>query len=89
MATPLFESIVCVNALAHARKALAEWKDDYNRILPHSAIGNVPPAIYAMLSGPAKQRDGALELSRGSAPRPVASPSLIGSNSERTLLPTG
>lgn len=76
-------------SLAHARQALAEWKDDYNRVRPHSAIGNVPPAIYAMLNAPAMQRDGALELSRGSAPRPVASPSLTGSNDERALLPTG
>ena len=76
-------------SLAHARDALAEWKDDYNRVRPHSAIGNVPPAIYAMLSDPAKQRDGTLELSRGSAPRPVASPSQHGSNDVRALLPTG
>lgn len=76
-------------SLAHARQALAEWKDDNNCVRPHSAIGNVPPAIYARLSDPAKQRDGSLELSRGSAPRPVASPSLTGSNDVRALLPTG
>ena len=63
--------------------------DDYNTVRPHSAIGNLPPAIYAMLSDPAKQRDGTLELSRGSAPRPVASPSQQGSNDVRALLPTG
>ncbi len=73
----------------HARQALADWKDDYNTVRPHSAIGNVPPAIYANLSDPAKQRDGSLELPWGSAPRPVASPSQHGSNEERALLPTG
>ncbi len=76
-------------SLAHAREALATWKDDYNTVRPHSAIGNVPPAIYAKLSDPAKQRDRSLELPWGSAPRPVASPSLQGSNEGRALLPTG
>ena len=73
----------------HARQALADWKDDYNMVRPHSAIGNVPPALYANLSDPAKQRDGSLELPWGSAPRPVASPGQHGSNEERALLPTG
>jgi len=76
-------------SLAHAREALATWKDDYNTIRPHSAIGNQTPAIYARLSAPAMQRDGALELCGGSAPRPVAPPSPTGSNVERTLLITG
>ena len=76
-------------SLAHAREALVIWKDDYNTVRPHSAIGNVPPAVYAKLSDPAKQRDGSLELSWGSAPRPVASPSQQGSNEVRALLPTG
>ena len=76
-------------SLAHAREALAIWKDDYNTVRPHSAIGNVPPAIYAKLNDPAKQRDGSLELLWGSAARPVAPPSLMGSNDQRTLLPTG
>ena len=75
-------------SLAHAREALAIWRDDYNTVRPHSAIGNVPPAVYAKLSDPAKQRDGSLRL-WGSAPRPVASPSQQGSNDVRALLPTG
>ena len=76
-------------SLDHAREALSDWMIDYNTVRPHSAIGNVPPVTYANLSDPAKQRDGSLELLRGSAPRPVASPSLIGSNEERALYPTG
>ena len=72
-------------SLAHARTALAAWKDDYNTVRPHSAIGNVPPAIYAKLGAPARQRDGALRSLRGSAPRPVAPPGQTGSNSEQTL----
>lgn len=76
-------------SLAHAREALAIWKDDYNTVRPHSAIGNVPPAVYAKLSDPAKQWDGSIELPWGSAPHPVASPSQRGSNDGRALLPTG
>jgi putative transposase len=76
-------------SLNHARDALAAWRDDYNTVRPHSAIGNVPPAIYAELSAPTTQRDGALELLRGSAPHPVASPSQYGSNDARSLLIAG
>lgn len=75
-------------SLAHARVALADWMEDYNTVRPHSAIGNVPPANYAKLSDPAKQRDGSLRF-RGSAPHPVAPPSQQGSNYAGTLLPTG
>jgi putative transposase len=72
-------------SLADARAALREWMEDYNTVRPHSAIGNVPPAYYANLSDPATQRDGSLEQPWGFAPRPVASPSLTGSNEERAL----
>ena len=57
----------------------------YNTVRPHSAIGNLPPAIYATLSAPAMQRDGTLRALGGSAPRPVAPPSQAGSNDQRTL----
>src|SRR3954471_17430433 len=67
-------------SLGHVREALAIWKEDYNTVRPHSALGNLPPASYAKLSAPAKQRDGALRYVEGSAPRPVASPSHQGSN---------
>ena len=76
-------------SLDHAREALADWKEDYNTVRPHSAIGNVPPAVYAKLRDPVMQRDGSLELPWGSAPRPVASPSQHGSNEGRALLSTG
>ena len=76
-------------SLDHARQTLAIWMDDYNTVRPHSAIGNVPPAVYAKLSAPWMQRDGALELLSGSAPRPVASPSQHGSYDDRTLLIAG
>lgn len=57
-------------SLDHAREALALWKDDYNTVRPHSAIGNLPPAIYAKLSDLRKQRDGG-RLSASGAPRPI------------------
>jgi putative transposase len=74
------------SSLAHARVVLADWKDDYNTVRPHSAIGNLPPAAYAKLSDPAMQRDGSLRSIRGSAPHPVAPPSQTGSNHQQTLL---
>lgn len=76
-------------SLADARLALADWMDDYNTVRPHSAIGNMPPTVYAKLSDPGLQRDGSLELLGGSAPHPVAPPSLNGSNDQRALPPTG
>jgi putative transposase len=76
-------------SLAHAREALDDWKDDYNIVRPHSAIGNMAPAAYAKLSDPVMQRVGSPELPWGSAPRPVASPSQQGSNEERALLSNG
>lgn len=80
---------ILFNSLAHARVALAAWKDDYNTIRPHGALGNLPPAAYAKLSASAMQRDGALEQAGGSAPHPVAPPSPMGSNTEQTLLVAG
>jgi putative transposase len=76
-------------SLAHVREALAIWKDDYNTIRPHSALDNLPPAVFAELSVPEMQRDGALRYVEGSAPRPVAPPSQQGSNDARTLLIAG
>src|SRR5947207_6977086 len=76
-------------SLNHVREALAIWREDYNTVRPHSALDNLPPAIYAKLSAPVKQRDGALRYVEGSAPRPVASPSHQGSNDARTLLISG
>lgn len=73
------------STLDHARGLLAEWQNDYNTIRPHSGIGNQPPSTYARLIAPEMQRDGTLELTGGSAPRPVASSSHTGSNSQRVL----
>ncbi len=58
-------------SLAHAREALAAWMQDYNMVRPHSALGNLPPAVYAELSVPGMQRDGTLRYVEGSAPVPL------------------
>lgn len=34
-------------SLGHVRAALAEWKDDYNHVRPHSALGDATPAEMA------------------------------------------
>ena len=56
-------------SLAHAREALAIWKDDYNTVRPHSAIGNVPPAVTPNSATPGSNGTGRLSC-RG-APCPV------------------
>jgi hypothetical protein len=42
------------------RVSFSAWKDDYNTIKPHSALGNLPPAVYAKTSDPGMQRKRAL-----------------------------
>ena len=73
------------SSLAHAREVLSLWKDDYNIVRPHSGLGNLTPAAYAKSSAPEEQRDGTLRCTEGSAPRPVAPPSQMGSNQLGTL----
>lgn len=36
------------STLPDARTQIAMWKEDYNRQRPHSALGNIPPAEFAM-----------------------------------------
>lgn len=55
--------------LDDARHALAGWKDDYNLVRPHSAIGNIAPFEYAKLHDP--QCNGAGRLSCAGAPLPA------------------
>jgi len=77
------------SSLGHAREVMSLWKDDYNTVRPHSSLGNLTPAAYADRGSPDTQRDGTPRYPEGSAPRPVASPSQIGSNQPRTLLIAG
>ena len=34
-------------SLGHARAVLADWKEDYNHVRPHSALGDATPAEMA------------------------------------------
>ena len=72
-------------SLAQVRAVLTAWKDDYNNARPHSALGNVTPTEYAKRNVPGPQRGGTLRYVEGSAPRPVAPPSQMGSNQLGTL----
>lgn len=80
---------VLFTSLPQARQALAAWKEDYNTVRPHSAIGNIPPALYAAISIPDKQRAGTTAQLVGSASHPVAQQPSLGSNGEQTLLLNG
>ena len=64
-------------SLAQVRAELNAWRDDYNRLRPHSALRNLPPAFYAKLHGFETKRGGTLELYDGSAPAPLHSPQKI------------
>ena len=44
-------------SLSHAREALATWRNDYNTVRPHSALGNLSPAAYAEITAPGMQRE--------------------------------
>ena len=72
-------------SLAQARAVLSAWKDDDNNARPHGALGNLTPTEYANRSDPRPQRGGTLRYAEGSAPRPVAPPSPMGSNVTGTL----
>ena len=56
-------------SIAQARAVLAAWKDDYNMVRPHSALGNLTPAEYVGRS--ALTRNGAGHCAMSRAPRPA------------------
>ena len=36
-----------VTSLARAREVIADWRQDYNQVRPHSSCGRIPPAQFA------------------------------------------
>ncbi len=58
-------------SLAPARALLAAWMLAYNTVRPHSSIGNVPPADFAMLGAPAINAAGRCAHLRASRPAPL------------------
>ena len=42
---PMRDNETLFASLSHVSEALAIWKDDYNTIRPHGALGNLPPAV--------------------------------------------
>lgn len=70
-------------SLNQARIELEAWRRDYNTERPHSSLGNLTPiACVARIASDPQQAE-ALRSIGGFAPRPVASPDLIGPNAER------
>ena len=57
-------------SLNHVRKALAIWREDYNTIRPHRALGNLPTADTMPNSAP-PQCNGTGRCATPRAPRPV------------------
>jgi putative transposase len=47
-------------SLAHARRALALWRHDYNYVRPHSPLGGLTPAARRTLSQCVSNAPGAL-----------------------------
>ncbi|MNK99004.1 IS2 transposase TnpB [compost metagenome] len=35
-------------SMKHARALISAWKEDYNTVRPHSALGNIPPAEFLL-----------------------------------------
>ena len=39
-------------SLTDARMVIERWRQDYNRVRPHSALGDLPPAEFALSFNP-------------------------------------
>ena len=74
-------------SLPHARAVLEAWRRDYNEARPHSKLGWMTPRAYATALTGDVGRGAALR--RGSAPRPLATHAIEGSNQSRTLVMPG
>jgi putative transposase len=74
-------------SLRQTRADLAAWQRDYNTERPHSSPGNLNRLLGSRRLCP--QLAEVLRSMGGFAPRPVASPGLIGPNDERIPSPLG
>jgi putative transposase len=80
---------VLFTSLAHARAELAAWLTDYNTQRPHSQIGWLTPAEFAVASTRSMQRPSGAALVEGSAPMAVAPTAQMGSTQGETLPSAG
>ena len=73
--------------LAHARELTAAWATDYNTKRPHSALGYLTPAGFALSLTSATARPAARDES--SARRAIAHPASTGVNHQRAPVAAG
>ena len=38
--------------VSEAQRLIEQWRLDYNHVRPHSALGNVPPGVFAAAQSP-------------------------------------
>src|ERR1700731_4215012 len=81
------ELLTLFRSLPHACAVLEAWRRDYNEARPHSKLGWMTPRAYATALTGDVGRGAALR--RGSAPRPLATHAIEGSNQSRTLVMPG
>lgn len=80
---------VLFTSLTHARAELSAWRIDYNTQRPHSQLGWLTPAEFAVNSTRSMQRPSGAALVAGSAPMAVAPTAQMGSTHGETLPPAG
>ena len=76
-------------SLAHARAALAAWKEDYNTQRPHSGLGWLTPSEFAQIATPGKAMATGAAQPGGSAPMAIAPTAQTGNHAGETLLIIG
>ena len=76
-------------SLSHAKAMLADWQRDYNTQRPHSKLGWLTPAEFAIRNARCKQRPSGAAQLEGSAPMAVAPTAQMGSNQVGTLTADG
>jgi putative transposase len=76
-------------SLSHARVVMAAWQHDYNTQRPHSKLGWLTPAEFAIRNARSKQRPSGAAQLEGSAPMAVAPTAQMGSNQVGTLTTAG